>query len=114
MQEVTNGNDDAEEIENDTLGTVPKIKESKTTSSLSTKQKHRTTTNKVLPKPQPAMEKKSVQKDYFKEDDRKEKKWNNKRTIKCPFAGNYKKKELTGLLEEQIVGNLDFEYFLGA
>ena len=59
-------------------------------------------------------EKKSVHEDYSKDDEPKKKKWNDKRTIKCPLVGDYKKKELTGLLEEEIVGNLDSGYLLGA
>ena len=46
------------------------------------------------------MEKKSVCEDYSKEKELKEKKWNNKRTIKCPCTGNHKNNELSGLLEE--------------
>ena len=86
---------DEEEIDNAVLGTVPKIEESTTSLSPSTKHECRTTSNKALPKPQLVKKKKSVYKDYSKDDEQKEKKLNDKRTFKCSFTVNYKKKELT-------------------
>ena len=112
MQEVIDSKD-KEEINNIVLGNMPKIKESTTSLSSLTKHERRTTWKKASPKPQPVKEKKSVHEDYSKDDEPKKKKWNDKRTIKCPLVGDYKKKELTGLLEEEIVGNLDSGYLLG-
>ena len=45
--------------------------------------------------------------DYSKDDDLKNKKKSNKLNAKYSFATNHKKKELIGLLEEQMVGNLE-------
>ena len=101
-------------MDNDVIGVALKIKYSPTSLSSSTKPKRATASNKVSPKPKLAQEKESVHWDYSKDSALKKKKKSTKYDTKCPFAANHKKEELTGLLEEQIVGNLDSGYLLGA
>ena len=98
-QEVTDDKD--EEVMDDiVLGTVLKKEKSAISSSLLTKLKCATTSNKASPKPKLAKKKKSVCKDHSKDNESKEKKKLNERTTKCSFTTNHKKKELTGLSEE--------------
>ena len=112
-QEVKDIKND-KEMDNDVIGVALKIKYSPTSLSSSTKPKRATASNKVSPKPKLAQEKESVHWDYSKDSALKKKKKSTKYDTKCPFAANHKKEELTGLLEEQIVGNLDSGYLLGA
>ena len=85
---------DEEHSNEEVLGTVPKIESSTSTKSKQTKSKR--TSN-----------------DYSKDIAPKKKK-NNEKSTKCPFAVDHKKNGIRGLSEEQIIGNLDSGYLLGA
>lgn len=105
---------DEEHSNEEALGTVPKIEPSTTSSSISTKSKRTSKATKPAPKPMPPKEKKSARRDYSKDVAPKEKKKNNAHSTKCPFAVDHKKNGIRGLSEEQIIGNLDSGYLLGA
>ena len=68
---------------------------------------------KASPKILPVLEKKLVHKDYSTENEQKEENQKKKSAVKCSFGVNHKKKELAGLLEEQIAVNLEKSYLLG-
>ena len=124
---IDNEDEDDEEIINDegefngdAVGVVAKVEQQNTSSSSSrknskinkaTKQSSAKSNEKEKIVPS---EKKSVYRDYSKEDEPKEKKPNKKKSTKCPFEKDHRKNGMNGLSEEQIVGNLDTGYLKGA
>ena len=84
------------------------------TSSSSTQKKRKTKPTKTTIQTPPEQEKQSVCKDYSKEDEPVKKSNKKKGVGKCPCLINHKKKELTGLSEEQIPSNLEKGYLLGS
>ena len=62
----------------------------------------------------PVQEKQSVYKDYSKEDEPVKTSRKKKGVVKCPCLIYHKKKELTGLSQEQIISNLEKGYLLGS
>jgi len=116
LQQSIDDNDNADESSEKGLFTALKREETTTSSASSSiaKIKRKPKQAKAPTKTPPVSEKQSVYTDYSKEDNQVPKKAKMKHVLKCPYAMNHKKKELTGLSEEQIVANLEKGYLLGA
>ena len=84
------------------------------TSSSSTQKKRKTKQTKTTIQTPLEQEKQSVCKDYSKEDKPVKQSNKKKGVVKCQYLINHKKKEFTGLSEEQIPSNLEKGYLLGS